>query len=107
MVDQAEGNRNWVSRKTLPMGAYGLSGQSGKRLVIHLDLSEKPRPSRRERRAGGGRGKISDIADISSPNEELQKAECRGYSGLIHTVDTAKKTIITWAMRGVYRAEWV
>lgn len=35
VVDQVEGNRNWGSRKTLPMGAYDLSGHPGKRLVIH------------------------------------------------------------------------
>ena len=100
-MDQIKANPNRGSRKTLPMGACCLSGQLGKRFVTHLGLSENPRPSRRERQAAGGRGKMSDIGDISSPNEELQKAECRGYSGLIHTVDTAKKGIITWTMRGV------
>lgn len=56
VVDQVKRNRNWGSRKTLPIGACCLLGQPGKRLVTHLGLSEKPRPSRRERPAAGGKG---------------------------------------------------
>ena len=64
------------------MGACCLSGQSGKGLVTHLDLSEKPDQAKeRDKRPGEG-GKCLILETYQgSPNEELQKAECRGYSG--------------------------